>query len=120
MERPTVVLVCGGRDYANRAAVWAALDSVASYHPGFALVQGGARGADALARAWAAAHGHPCFTADAHWDYYGRGRAGPLRNGWMLTFMRPDFVLHFPGGSGTTDMVRRARKMGVPTYPGEP
>lgn len=117
-DRATVVLVCGGRDYANRAQVWATLDSVASYHPGCAIVQGGARGADALAKAWAVERGHPCFTADAHWGYYGK-RAGGLRNGWMLAFLRPDFVIHFPGGTGTTDMVRKARAAGVRCYSGE-
>lgn len=118
-ERPAIVLVCGGRDYSNRLVVHSTLDSVASYYPGFALVQGGARGADAMAKAWAIAHGHPCFTCDANWDYYGSSRAGPIRNGWMATFMRPDFVVHFPGGSGTTDMIKRARKLGIPCYEGE-
>lgn len=118
-ERPAIVLVTGGRDYSDRACVWATLDSIASYYPGFALVQGGARGADALAKRWAIEHGHPCFTCDANWDYYAK-RAGGIRNGWMATFMRPSFLVHFPGGSGTTDMIKRARALDIPCYAGEP
>lgn len=118
-DRPKVVLVCGGRDYADRDHVWAVLDSVASYHPGCAIVQGGARGADAHAKAWAVAKGHPSFTADASWDYYSK-RAGGMRNGWMLTFMQPDFMIHFPGGTGTTDMIKRARTADIKCYPGVP
>lgn len=119
-KTPTILLVTGGRDYSDRDCAWGVLDSIARYHPGFALVQGGARGADALAKAWAVAHGHPSFTCDANWDYYGNRRAGPIRNGWMATFMRPSFVLHFPGGTGTADMVKRARSLGIPCYPGVP
>lgn len=117
VDKCTVVLVTGGRDYRDKAHVWATLDSVALYHPGFAVVQGGARGADALAKAWAIARGHPGFTVDACWGYYG-DLAGGMRNGWMLKFMQPDFVIFFPGGTGTSDMVRRAKVAGVPCYAG--
>lgn len=40
--------------------------------------------------------------------------AGGIRNQRMLDEGKPDLVLAFPGGKGTADMVRRARKAGVP------
>jgi hypothetical protein len=40
-------------------------------------------------------------------------KAGPIRNQRMLDEHAPDLVVAFPGGRGTADMVRRARKSGV-------
>lgn len=105
---PLRVLVCGGRDYANKAAVWRELDV-----RGVGLViQGDAQGADALARRWADTFGVPCLSFPAAWFFHGK-RAGPIRNAWMLQFGRPDLVLAFPGGRGTADMVKQARAAGV-------
>lgn len=103
-----IVLVCGGRTYDDQRRVFAVLDEL---QPALVL-QGGAKGADLHARAWAAARGKPCATFDAPWAALGR-RAGPVRNGWMLEFGRPDLVLAFPGGPGTADMVYQARSAGV-------
>lgn len=113
-----LVLVTGGREFADSARVATVLAGMQSRHPGFAVVQGGARGADRLAREWCLAHGVPCFTVDACWDYYGRHRAGPVRNQWMLDYFDISFVVAFPGGTGTADMVRRARRQGVEVYEG--
>ena len=116
-ERPDIagkrVLVCGGRDYDDLGNVWSQLDS---YHAlqGIALViHGGATGADALAESWAAYNkvARQCFPAQ--WGKLGKA-AGPERNQRMIDEGRPDFVLAFPGGKGTEDMVRRARAAGVP------
>lgn len=101
------VLVCGGRDYADRESVWAALDTIAPT----AIIEGGARGADELARAWAQARGVPCTTVCADWHSHGRS-AGPRRNAAMLK-LYPTLVLAFPGGRGTADMVRRALRAGI-------
>lgn len=112
------VLVTGGRDFADSARVAAVLAGMQSRHPGFCVVQGGARGADRLARDWCLAHGVPCITIDACWDYYGRQRAGGIRNQWMLDYNDISFVAAFPGGAGTADMVRRARRQGIEVYAG--
>jgi hypothetical protein len=50
--------------------------------------------------------------ATADWGQYG-APAGPIRNKTMLTQGRPDVVLAFPGGTGTADMKRQARRAGV-------
>lgn len=109
----TRVLVCGGRDYDNEVALGIRLSHVDMKRgPISLLIHGGARGADALAGAWAAMNGiaSKCYPAD--WAQYGRP-AGPLRNQRMIDEGRPDLVVAFPGGQGTADMVRRARAAGV-------
>src|SRR6266446_6491961 len=106
------VLVCGGRDYTNREALYAALDRLHAER-GFAkLIAGGARGADTLACQWARDREVPAIVYEAEWAKLGR-KAGPIRNQRMLDHGKPDLVVAFPGGHGTADMVGRARKVGV-------
>lgn len=102
------LLVCGGRDYADRARVYATLDKLCPSE----VIQGGARGADRLALDWANSRLIRSQTFTADWERHGKG-AGPIRNQTMIDQGRPDAVLAFPGGRGTADMVRRARAAGV-------
>ena len=46
------VLVCGGRDYQDKALVYAALDALDRKHGISAIIHGDARGADRLGKAW--------------------------------------------------------------------
>ena len=110
-EPPLVVLVCGGRDFTDRAAVFAALDAVLAQGP-VHVITGGARGVDSLAIEWAEQRGVSWQTYAADWRRHGN-RAGPIRNQQMIDEGKPDFVLGFPGGSGTADMLSRARRAGV-------
>lgn len=108
----TRVLVCGGRDYADNAMLTATLDRLHAER-GFSLViAGGARGADTMAEEWARARGIACDVYRADWEGLGR-KAGPIRNGRMLTEGKPQLVVAFPGGRGTAHMVRIAREAGV-------
>ena len=108
------VLVCGGRNYARAKQVKATLDSVDHQSGGIShLAQGGAAGADGLARAWAKVSGVPYVTYHALWGAHGKA-AGPRRNRHMLDDSRPDLVVAFPGGRGTADMVNLALAAGVP------
>lgn len=102
------VLVCGGRSYGDSEAVWKALDALDAT----LVITGGATGADSHAQSWASRRGKPLCIFPAPWLAMGKA-AGPARNGWMLTYCRPDLVLAFPGGSGTRDVVRRAEIAGV-------
>jgi hypothetical protein len=109
------ILVCGGRDYANRNAVFAALDRVA-YERGISvIIHGAARGADTLAADWAKARNVPALPFPAEWALHGKA-AGPIRNQRMLDEGRPDGVVAFPGGNGTADMVRRAEDAGIKVW----
>ena len=102
------VLVCGGREFSARAALW---DALYRLDPSV-IIEGGARGADMLAAEWAHHTSTRLLTFPALWQDEGRA-AGPRRNQRMLDEGRPDLVLACPGGRGTADMVRRARRAGV-------
>jgi hypothetical protein len=106
------VLVCGGRDYQNRDLVFATLDRLVP--TGAVIITGGANGADRLVWLWAL---HTDRAADAlifapDWKKHGKA-AGPIRNQQMIDEGKPDLVIAFPGGRGTSDMVSRARKAGI-------
>lgn len=103
-----IVLVCGGRNYADRIHLWDVLEAFETlFGPIAQLIHGGARGADRLAGEWATLRHIPVRQFPAQWDKNGRA-AGPLRNQQMLDEGKPDIVVAFPGGAGTADMVRRA------------
>lgn len=111
------ILVCGGRDFDDRALMAATL---APYKPvpvttvsEHKIIQGGARGADRLAREWAECFGVPYREFPANWERHGKA-AGAIRNQQMIDEGKPDIVIAFPGGRGTADMVRRARLSGIP------
>jgi len=106
------VLVCGGRNYTNRLALWNYLDRIHGSNWMITLIiQGEARGADTLARQWAEARGVPVAPYPADWS---EGlRAGSRRNQRMLDEGKPQLVVAAPGGSGTRDMVRRAQEAGL-------
>lgn len=106
------VLVCGGRDYTNRQFLFDVLDGVHSQTPISLVIEGGATGADRLARSWAIARGIAFQTFEANWKLYG-GRAGPVRNAKMLRDGKPDLVVAFPGLLGTPHMVKIATDAGV-------
>lgn len=108
MSNGLIVLVTGGREYANAAALAAVLDTMRIA----GLVAGGARGADALAENYGLARGIPVKVYRAQWTKYGRG-AGSIRNQQQLDEGRPDLCVACPGGSGTADMVRRAKLAGL-------
>src|SRR3990167_8220903 len=76
------------------------------------LIEGGAAGADRLAREWAESLGILVETVPAEWDKWGKA-AGAIRNRVMLQ-KAPDLVIAFAGCRGTADMMRQARAAGVP------
>lgn len=106
------VLVCGGRDYSDRQTVFDYLDGLHLLHTITLLIHGGARGADWLAGQWGQDRSVPVTVFAADWFNHGKA-AGPLRNAKMLAEGKPDLVVAFPGGRGTTDMVRKANAAGV-------
>lgn len=107
------VLVCGGRDYSGTPSVASVLDGLLESDGIACIIQGGATGADADARAWAMRNDVAYLTVQAAWEQHGKA-AGPLRNARMLREGKPTLVVAFPGGRGTADMVRKAKAAGVP------
>lgn len=111
------VLVCGGRDFADRPLMSRTLsrfrpDNAASDVSNHILILGGARGADRLAEEWADTWGLRKRIYPADWERHGKA-AGPIRNQRMIDEGKPDLVIAFPGGRGTADMVSRAKKAGI-------
>jgi len=106
------LLVTGGRDYKDQHLVTKTLNQARQKFGEFLLIQGGAPGADTLARNWAVSHGYPCATFHAPWTALGKP-AGMRRNGWMLEYGQPDLVVAFPGGPGTAGMISLAEAAGV-------
>jgi hypothetical protein len=109
------VLVCGARDYTDASTLWGALDTIRreAHHDTMVVIQGGAHGADQIAREWCRSRHVPYDNYPADWDKHGKS-AGPIRNQRMIDQGKPDLVVAFPGGRGTADMVRRAQAAGVP------
>jgi hypothetical protein len=108
----TRVLVCGGRDYADKARVYAVLDKFHAEAGIDLIIEGGARGADQWGEFWAVERDVPFDRYEADWEAFG-SFAGPKRNKAMLDEGNPDLVIAFPGGAGTRNMIRQARKAGV-------
>ncbi len=102
------VLVTGGRNY---NAYWRVKEVLDLMRP-TEIIEGGAKGADHWARDYARRCGIKNTTFTADWLNQGP-KAGPMRNQRMLDEGNPDLVIAFPGGDGTADMVKRARKAGV-------
>ena len=108
------ILVCGGRDYIDKARLFSELDKLKEQYPRIShLIHGAARGADSLADAWALARGIQPVSCKANWAFFDHGRAGVFRNAAMLG-LYPDLVVAFPGGRGTANMVLQARTRKVP------
>ena len=130
------LLICGSRNWTDEAPIRVALVAI----PPGVLLHGdcngrnGVPGADRLAGSIGRAMGWSVVPYPAAWREHvigwcqcgrptrGKPRppycsgAGPRRNQRMLDEGKPDRVFAFPlpGSVGTWDMVRRARKAGVP------
>lgn len=135
-----IVLVTGGRDYADQACVWHMLD-VFTYGPrslgqdvvlmhgacglddkDYSLEQqlSGApsptplRGTDGLADSWARSRGVRVYMYPAAWSAGGRG-AGPSRNRNMVYLFAHQedpikLPVVFPGGAGTAGCMQLIRE----------
>jgi hypothetical protein len=104
------VLVCGGRDFADKKSLTRALLKIHKATPIKIIIHGGARGADAMAGGIARASGIQEVICPANWDKFKKG-AGHKRNSAM-TILQPDVVVACQGGSGTDDMMNKAQQCG--------
>jgi len=111
MTDPITIIVCGSRSEERDGLIMQWLDDYASKVNIDILIQGGAGGADKIAKDWADYRGVPYMNVPADWDKLGRP-AGPIRNKLMANFAKrlglPVVCVAFPGGPGTESMVRIA------------
>jgi predicted Rossmann-fold nucleotide-binding protein len=105
------VLVCGGRHFGNASQLGACLGGIARDRGIACIIEGGAGGADKLARRFGEWGGIPVESYPADWETQGLS-AGPMRNARMLEEGCPDLIVAFAGGKGTANMVAQARKGG--------
>lgn len=106
------VLVCGGRHFNDGDFVHNALCRLDSARGPFTVIlHGCCTGADHEAEIWAMAANVKIVGMRAEWQKHGRA-AGPIRNRRLLD-AGVDLVIAFPGGRGTADVVREARRRGI-------
>lgn len=107
------VLVCGDRNWTDPSPIMLELIKLEGETT---IVHGAARGADTLGGLAAEFLGMNVEAHPAKWQEYGRA-AGPIRNQEMLD-SGLDLVLAFheniSSSKGTKDMIRRAKKDGIP------
>lgn len=121
------LIVCGGRDYADKDRIDRILTLVKTVRGISLLIEGGCRrydrkkalklqSADYLAHLWAVRNNIETVTVEADWLTLGKA-AGPIRNKRMLDEFSPDAVVAFPTwwgkppqmSAGTGNMVDQAR-----------
>ena len=106
-------IICGGRNFLAKDIFTSAMSDLIRLRGVPAkIIQGGANGADSMAREWAQKKAVDCCTVFADWEKHGKA-AGPIRNQEMLDRHKPTLIVAFPGGRGTDDMIRRGRKSGI-------
>lgn len=108
------IIVCGDRHFRDVARIRSFLSTLPK---DVIVLEGGATGADTIAREQAFCLGLRHLTVEANWKYYGLS-AGPIRNGEMLKY-KPYLVVAFhydlSHSKGTANMLRQARLAHVPT-----
>ncbi|KQT28386.1 hypothetical protein ASG57_17110 [Bradyrhizobium sp. Leaf396] len=106
------LLVCGGRHFEDAEMVHHELTALHWRKPISVVVHGSIAGVGIIAEAWARRHGIAVVRYPPNWEFYGKKAEG-LRCDFMLTDSRPDFVVAFPGGRHTADLVQRAINVGL-------
>lgn len=112
------VLVCGGRKFSDRDLLYKVLNVIHNGVKGgiTTIIHGGATGADSIAGDWSVnVLKKEAEVYLANWNMH-KTAAGPIRNRKMLKEGKPDIVVAFPGGSGTSDMIKIATAAGVKVF----
>lgn len=124
------VLFTGGRNFLGWQLFNSVVDAIHVKINIDYVIEGGASGADTLARNWRINNNIDGVTCPADWDniehpdavpklgksgkWYD-ANAGFRRNAEMLAKHRPEMCIGFVAGPGTRDMMERAMAAGVPT-----
>lgn len=121
---PIRVLICGAAPRRSGDPGWTDPGMIRAavgtfLLPGDVVIEGEAQGADQMGREAAEAYGLRVLAYPAKWSRWGSA-AGPIRNKQMLDEGQPTEVWAFHDdlskSTGTRDMVRRAKKAGLPVW----
>ena len=107
------VLVTGGRLFTDYKFIEAWILYIHHTVGIEVLIHGGAAGADSFSALCCERHGIPVLRFPALWHIHGLS-AGPVRNTQMLDEGLPDILLAFPGGPGTSNMIKQSTERGLP------
>lgn len=111
------LIVAGTRTFSDYPILRAKLDALLAgkVRQGVhvVIIQGGARGADALAARYAIERGYECVDVPADWDAHGKA-AGPIRNKQMSEMGEALVAFWDEVSRGTADMIRQAEQKGIP------
>ena len=108
-------LISGKRDFTDYEKFCECMDEVVQcVDEPITIIEGGAKGTDALAKRYAEDHGHTLKEFPADWEKHGRA-AGPIRNSEMVDFVKGmehrAAIFFWDGKSrGTGDCMRKAEK----------
>lgn len=111
------LLIAGSRNFEDRETFNRVTDeNIDGDHRFTVIVEGGASGADTLAREYALERGMNYKEFKADWKRYGRA-AGPKRNDEMIVFIKEKngVALYFWDGKskGTKQCIESARRKGI-------
>lgn len=116
-----ILLVCGGRDFNDRALAYQAIEQALKSNPTLTqdntiVMSGGQCGGDTLALDWAIENEWNAFRVPAKWKRFNE-KAGSLRNKELRSLAmdlgaKGQIVLvALPGGRGTNNMVHLCLEM---------
>lgn len=112
------ILICGDRNWTDEDGIHRVMEMFARIHKDVKLViiEGGASGADSLAKKVAKKFNLEVIEERADWKRYGKA-AGPIRNKKMLKY-KPDMVVAFHDNlkesKGTKNMLKLAWYAKIP------
>lgn len=110
------LLICGDNNYTDYKRVLGFLKECQRKYNDLIVIEGGAKGADRLAKRAAKELGIPVEEFPANWLGLGRV-SGPTRNQKMIEEGKPDQIIAFhddiESSKGTKDMINRAKKNNI-------
>ncbi len=108
-------IVCGGRDFNQPFMFITVMNYFVNKYKIDNIVEGGAKGADRMAKFYAEEQGINCYEEKPDWKKYKKA-AGPIRNEYMLNNYPINLVIGFKGGTGTMHMINYAKANKVPCF----
>lgn len=111
------LLIAGSRTFEERELLYRVVDEVLAGDNEAVIIEGGAAGADSLAKDYALEHGLELLEFKADWKQYGRA-AGPKRNDEMVNYIKEKDgeALYFwdEESKGTKQCIESAKRKEVP------